>query len=125
MESLIVKIGKRMGVLHKGNLTKSEYEELFEYNKMREVYDNLVEIYGERIGEIRFRMYCIKNDIDFHSYGDYRSLEIILGCYSPDKISVECFCHHEDSKRFPENPKEDIKVIMEGYQLLMRKGYGG
>lgn len=125
MASFMDKLGQKIAESYTDNLTKSEYEDIVEYNKMREVYNNLVEIYGERIGEIRFRMYCIKKDIDFHGYGDYRSLEIILGSYNPDKISVECFCHHEDSNRFPENPKEDIKIIMEGYQLLMRKRYGG
>jgi hypothetical protein len=116
MERFIDKIGNTI-------ISKNEIntEELFEYNKLRHIFNTLVDIYGERIGEIRFRMYCIKNHIEFHGYGDYRSLEIILGSYNPEKLAVECFLHYDDPDKFKENPKEDIKLIIEGYKLLLSK----
>jgi hypothetical protein len=34
---------------------------------------------------------------------------------------VECFLHYDDPDKFKENPKEDIKLIIEGYKLLLSK----
>jgi hypothetical protein len=92
-------------------------------SKLKEVYENLLYIYGEEAAHIRFRMYCITRGVG-DGYSDFRSLEIILDNVKMNKMAVECYLHYDNPEKFPDNPVKVMEAVHDGYRLLLRKALG-
>jgi hypothetical protein len=100
-----------------------DIDKLMYENKMNDILKNYISSYGEIIGELKFRIYCIKKDINYLGYSDYRSLEILLDQLKPEKISLESYLYYDSlpNNNNDINPKLYIEVLKEGYKVLLSK----